>query len=64
VKGLVRRLLIALLLSLLLGLAIGTALRLRLERPVVYIGGGFERAVDPDAKYSNRGLLAIRGGAG
>jgi hypothetical protein len=34
------RLLLALLLSLLLGLAIGTALRLRLERPVYYIGAG------------------------
>ncbi len=32
------RLLLALLLSLLVGLAIGTALRLRLERPVYYIG--------------------------
>lgn len=32
------RLLIALLVSLLLGLAIGTWLRLRLERPVYYIG--------------------------
>lgn len=33
-----RRLLLALLLALLLGLAIGTALRLRLGRPVYYIG--------------------------
>ena len=32
------RLLLALLLSLLVGLAIGTWLRLRLERPVYYIG--------------------------
>jgi hypothetical protein len=32
------RLLLALLLSLLVGLAIGTLLRLRLERPVYYIG--------------------------
>jgi hypothetical protein len=32
------RVLLALLLSLLVGLAIGTALRLRLERPVYYIG--------------------------
>ena len=32
------RLRLALLLSLLVGLAIGTALRLRLERPVYYIG--------------------------
>jgi hypothetical protein len=33
-----RRVLLALLLSLLVGLAIGTLLRLRLERPVYYIG--------------------------
>ena len=33
-----RRVLLALLCSLLVGLAIGTALRLRLERPVYYIG--------------------------
>ena len=33
-----RRVLLALLLSLLVGLAIGTWLRLRLERPVYYIG--------------------------
>lgn len=33
------RLGLALLLSLAIGLAIGTALRLRLERPVVYMGG-------------------------
>jgi hypothetical protein len=33
-----RRLLLVLLLALLLGLAIGAALRLRLERPVYYIG--------------------------
>jgi hypothetical protein len=32
------RLLLALLVSLLVGLVIGTALRLRLERPVVYLG--------------------------
>jgi hypothetical protein len=32
-----RSILLALLLSLLLGLAIGTALRLRLERPIVYL---------------------------
>lgn len=35
---LLRHLLLALLLSLLLGFAIGTVLRLRLERPVWYIG--------------------------
>ncbi len=34
------RLLLALLLSLLVGLAIGALLRLRLERPVYYIGAG------------------------
>jgi hypothetical protein len=33
-----KRMLMALLFSLLFGLAIGTALRLRLERPVVYMG--------------------------
>jgi len=32
------RLGLALLLSLVIGLAIGTALRLRMERPVVYMG--------------------------
>ncbi len=35
---LLRRLLLALLISLGIGLAIGTLLRLRLERPVRYIG--------------------------
>jgi hypothetical protein len=34
----IRRFLIALLLSLLIGLAIGTAIRMRLERPVEYLG--------------------------
>jgi len=38
VGKLVRSVLLALLASLLVGLAIGTALRLRMERPVVYIG--------------------------
>ena len=37
------RLLLALLLSLLVGLAIGTLLRLRLERPVYYIGAANPR---------------------
>jgi hypothetical protein len=36
-----RRLLMALLFSLLLGFAIGTVLRLKLERPVRYIGSAF-----------------------
>lgn len=35
---LVRRILLALLLALLVGFAIGTAIRLRLERPVRYLG--------------------------
>lgn len=35
---LLRRVLLALIFSMLLGLAIGTLLRVRLERPVVYIG--------------------------
>jgi len=35
---LLRRLLLGLLIALLLGLAIGTLLRIRLERPVTYIG--------------------------
>ena len=41
------RLLLALLLSLLVGLAIGTWLRLRLERPVYYIGAADTRGLDP-----------------
>ncbi len=49
---LIRGLLLALLTSLLVGFAIGTALRLRMERPTVYIGllpdghpaGGDERS--------------------
>ena len=36
-----RHLLMALLFSLLLGFAIGTVLRLKLERPVRYIGSAF-----------------------
>ena len=36
--SLIRRVLLALLLSLLVGFVIGTVLRLRLERPVRYIG--------------------------
>jgi hypothetical protein len=38
VLKLLRSVLLALLLSLALGLAIGTAIRLRLERPVEYLG--------------------------
>ena len=41
----IRTILLALLVSLLVGFAIGTALRLRLERPVRYIGSAF--ATDP-----------------
>ena len=41
---LLRTLLLALLLSLLLGLTIGTLLRLRLERPVRYIGAALPLA--------------------
>jgi hypothetical protein len=48
------RVLLALLLSLLVGLAIGTWLRLRLERPVYYIG-----AADPTPmQVESRGQLA------
>ena len=39
-----RRILLLLLLSLLLGLAIGTAIRLRLERPVYYLGSALPAA--------------------
>jgi hypothetical protein len=47
------RLLLALLLALLVGLAIGTALRLRLERPVYYIG-----AADPRlGRFEEEGKL-------
>jgi hypothetical protein len=38
-----KRVLLALLFSLLLGFAIGTWLRIRLERPVVYIGSAIPR---------------------
>lgn len=38
-----KRVLLALLFSLLFGLAIGTVLRVRLERPVVYIGSATSR---------------------
>ena len=38
-----KRLLLALLFSLLLGFAIGTWLRLRVEKPVVYIGSAIPR---------------------
>jgi hypothetical protein len=38
-----KRVLLALLFSLLLGFAIGTWLRLRLERPVVYMGSAVPR---------------------
>ena len=41
------RMLLALLLSLLVGLAIGTWLRLRLERPVYYIGAAEESGLTP-----------------
>ena len=41
------RLLLALLLSLLVGLAIGTLLRLRLERPVYYIGAAETPGLGP-----------------
>jgi len=40
---------IALLFSLLVGLVIGTAIRLRLEKPVVYIGA-LESAAAQDAR--------------
>ena len=55
-----RRILLALFFSLLVGLAIGTALRLRLERPVVYMGSatsrfplhiGYARAVVLDPRH-------------
>lgn len=39
--------LVALLLSLLFGLVVGTVLRLRLERPVEYIGGRLPFAAPP-----------------
>ena len=42
---LLRRILIALGLSLLAGFALGTVLRLRLERPVTYIGQGADSTV-------------------
>jgi len=38
-----KRVLLALFFSLLVGLAIGTAIRLRLERPVVYMGSAAPR---------------------
>ena len=38
-----KRVLLALLFSLLLGFAIGTWLRIRLEKPVVYIGSAIPR---------------------
>jgi hypothetical protein len=41
--GWLKRLLLALLFALLVGLAIGTALRLRLERPQIYIGSAITR---------------------
>lgn len=41
----IRTILVALLVSLLVGFAIGTALRLRVERPVRYIGSTF--SADP-----------------
>jgi len=50
-----RRVLLALLLSLLVGLAIGTALRLRLERPVYYIG-----AADTPGDGCQPGVLSAK----
>ena len=49
------RLLLALLLSLLLGLAIGTALRLRLERPVYYIGAADAPGLTPAIRTATAG---------
>jgi len=46
VAKLLRRIAIALLLALLVGLAIGTVIRVRLSRPVVYIGDA-RSALDP-----------------
>jgi hypothetical protein len=42
-----RAFLLALLFSLLFGLAVGTALRMRLERPIRYIGALLPRATLP-----------------
>ena len=55
-----RRVLLALLLSLLVGLAIGTWLRLRLERPVYYIGAaetGAREGGDGGAREEEGGRL-------
>ncbi len=55
-RRLAKSLLLALLFSLLLGFAIGTAIRLRLERPVEYIGA-VQPARPPDRVASSGGLL-------
>ena len=56
------RLLLALLLSLLVGVAIGTLLRLRLERPVYYIGAAdAPRATLPCGSPPSLGFASLRG---
>ncbi len=58
-----RRILLILLVSLLVGLAIGTAMRMRLERPIRYIGSAtVQDPSDPDMLLRNnaaRCFLAV-----
>ena len=49
---------LALLFALFFGLAIGTVLRLRMERPVTYIGDVGERSADPDFVQDGSGTGA------
>ena len=59
---LVKTVLLALLGSLLVGLAIGTALRLRMEKPVVYIGDARRSVAAPplDVGYAGASVLDAR----
>ena len=61
---LLRWIAIALLISLLVGLAVGTAIRLRLSRPVVYIGDARTSALDSIPLHVGHARAPVRDARG